>query len=171
MQILPALRRRRQARAIADLESKLQAAEDRHRPRILAQLATRYEAVGRDHDADGAYQEVLVSRDPDFAARAALWLGAAREAAGSATEAEAFFEQATLFRTEEAFQAAYALARLRLRRGSLDAARRSLRFAATSADLDLARSATMSLSAIAEEGGNDWGARTLRERAERLRSL
>jgi len=168
MHIPPALRRRRQARAIADLESRLQAAEDRHRPRILTQLAMRYEAVGRDQDARAAHEEVLASRDPDVSAYAALWLGSEREAAGSSAEAEAFFEQAMLFRTEEAFQAAYALAGLRLERGSLDAARRPLRFAATSANPDLATSALMTLSALAEQRGEYWGARTLRERAERL---
>jgi len=168
MHILAALRRRRQVRAIANLESRLQAAKDRHRPPILAQLALRYEAVGRDHDAHAAHEEVLASRNPDVSAYAALWLGTEREAADSPAEAEAFFEQAMLFRTEEAFQAAYALAGLRSKRGSIEAARRPLRFAATSANPDLACSATMALSALAEQRGNDWGARTLRERAERI---
>jgi tetratricopeptide (TPR) repeat protein len=164
------LARLKRQRMIAVLESRLSAAEIRHRPGILTQLAELYEAAGRHDDAHTAHVEVLASRDADLAARAAHWLGVQHEASGSFAEAEASYEQALLFRTPEAFQSAMALARLRMARGDLDPARKALRFAATSADPDLAITATVMLAELAEQRGNHWGAQTLRDRAERLES-
>jgi tetratricopeptide (TPR) repeat protein len=145
------------------VESQIPGYNPRHVAGLQVALADLYESAGQHDRARELYAEVLTSAHPDYAADAGIALGHLLEAEGR-PGAEESYERAMLFRTDAAFVGALRLAQLCLDRDDFDAARRPLRFAATSDDPRIAQLGTALLAQLLMADGNTWGARILLER-------
>jgi len=149
--------------AIDLVESQIPGYNPRHVTGLQVALADLYESAGQHDRARELYSEALASAHPDYAADAGVALGRLLEAEGR-PRAEESYEHAMLFRTDAAFVGGLRLAQLCLDRDDFDAARRPLRFAATSDDPGVAQLGTVLLAQLLMADGNAWGARILLER-------